>query len=114
MLKLKLKPPPHRIFLLDDIITTAGTMHEAIRICLEHGAKEFYIIATHGEFMEGAVARLEHPAIKEICITDTNPVIDEMKGLSNLKIMSIDDLLAEAILCIHSYQSISAILGRYG
>lgn len=100
-------------FLLDDIISTAGTMRGAIDLALKNGAKEFYVAATHGEFVGPAVKRLNHPAIKKVIITDTIPVLDDMKEL-NLEVLSSAELFGEAILRIHQFESISELLGIYG
>lgn len=101
------------VLILDDIISTAGTMAEAIKIADEHGAKEYYLAATHGEFVGKAVERLRQPKVKEICITDTIPVLSKMKELP-LRVLGIADLLGDAVFRIHNYESISELLGPYG
>lgn len=102
------------IIMLDDIISTAGTMREAIDLALEHGAKEFYLACTHGEFVGKAIERLNHPAIKEIAITDTIPILSRMRHDLPLIILPISNLFGEAIRRIHEYESISELLGIYG
>jgi len=102
------------VIMLDDIISTAGTMREAIDLALENGAKEFYLACTHGEFVGKAVERLKHPAIKEIAITDTIPILSRMRNDLPLRVLPIGDLFGEAILRIHRYESISELLGIYG
>jgi len=101
------------IIMLDDIISTAGTMRSAIDLALEHGAKEFYLAATHGEFVGKAVERLSIDAVKEIAITDTIPILSRMRDLP-LKVLPIANLFGEAILRIHRFESISELLGIYG
>lgn len=96
------------ILLLDDIISTAGTMESAIKLALEHGAKEFYIAATHGEFVGKAVERLKHPKIKQICVTDSVPLL-HIEGLP-IEVLSVAELLGEAIRRIHSGESVSELL----
>ena len=102
------------VIILDDIISTAGTMREAIDLALEHGAVEFYLAATHGEFVGKAVERLRHPAIKEITITNTIPTLSRMRNDLPLRVLPIADLFGEAILRIHQFESISELLGIYG
>lgn len=102
------------LIMLDDIISTAGTMRGAIDLALENGAKEFYLAATHGEFVGKAIERLKHPAIKEIAITDTIPILSRMRSELPLKVLPIAELFGEAILRIHQFESISELLGIYG
>lgn len=102
------------IIMLDDIISTATTVREAIDLALEHGAKEFYLACTHGEFVGKAVEKLKHPAIKEIAITDTIPILSRMRNDLPLKVLPTADLFGEAIRRIHECESISELLGIYG
>lgn len=102
------------VIMLDDIISTATTVREAIDMAIEHGAREFYLAATHGEFVGKAVEKLKHPAIKEIAITDTIPTLSRMRNDLPLRVLSIAPLFGEAILRIHQFESISELLGKYG
>jgi ribose-phosphate pyrophosphokinase len=102
------------VIMFDDIISTAGTAVTAIEIALKHGAKEFYVVATHGEFVGRAIERLRAiPQIKQICITDSIPAVPQMEALP-MKVLSIDELFADAISRIHNSQSISELLGEFG
>lgn len=100
------------VIMLDDIISTAGTMTEAMELALEKGAKDFVVYATHGEFVGSAIERLQKYPILEICITDAIPVVPEMDALP-IKILSVADLFGEAILRIHRGESISELLGKF-
>lgn len=102
------------IIMLDDIISTAGTMREAIDLAIENGAKEFYLACTHGEFVGKAIERLKHPLIKEIAITDTIPILSRMRNDLPLRVLPISNLFGEAIRRIHECESISELLGVYG
>jgi ribose-phosphate pyrophosphokinase len=54
------------------MISTGGTLEQAIRVLLDKGAQpNFTIAATHGLFIGAAVDRLRHPAITRIYVTDT-------------------------------------------
>lgn len=102
------------VIMLDDVISTAGTMAEAIRLAVEYGAKKFYLSATHGEFVGKAVENLQHSSIEEICITDTIPALSRMRNDLKIRILPTAELFGEAILRIHRYESISELLGIYG
>ena len=101
------------VFMLDDIVSTASTVDAAIRIAIEHGAKEFYLAATHGEFVGKAVVRLKDHPIKQVIVTDTIPMLDNMSELP-MHVLSVAELFGEAIRRIHQYESISELLGAYG
>ncbi len=65
----------------DDMIDTAGTMAEAVKMLTNKGAKEVYIAACHGLFNGKALQNLNNPAIKEIVVTNsqTKPEVDKIK-----------------------------------
>ena len=57
--------------LIDDMITTGGTIAKAITALLRAGARaEIWVAATHGVLVDGAHAQLNHPAVREILVTD--------------------------------------------
>lgn len=102
------------VVLLDDMISTAGTMRSAIDIAIEQGAKEFYLAATHGEFVGSAVEKLKIPQIKRIFVTDTIPLMPHVSQALPVTVLSTDELFGEAILRIHEGKSISKLLGEFG
>ncbi|HLC37112.1 MAG TPA: ribose-phosphate pyrophosphokinase [archaeon] len=81
---------------IDDMIDTAGTMTAAAKTLKENGAKDVYMLATHGIFSGPAIERLSDTAIKEVIITDT--INQEDKKLpKKFKIISISEQLANVI-----------------
>jgi len=101
------------VLLLDDMISTAGTMRNAIDLALSSGAKEFYLAATHPEFVGRAVERLSHPAIKEIIVTNTIPLLPGVTEKLPITVLSVGALFGEAIYRIHVGESISKLLGVF-
>ncbi len=98
------------VLMFDDMITTAGTATEAVRILREHGAKRFLLAATHAVLAGPAVERLQAANIDWIIATDTIPLRDEVaKRLPQLTVLSVANLLGEAIRRIHLDQSISEL-----
>ena len=99
-----------KVMMFDDMIATAGTVSEAARLVRKHGATEVYVAATHAVFAGPAVERLNAAELSEIVVTDTIAVSDEVKsGLKNLTVLSVADLVAEAIRRIHEHRSISEL-----
>ena len=98
------------VMMFDDMIATAGTVTEATKLVRAHGAKDVYIGATHGVFVGPALARLSKSELNEIVVTDTIPLRPEIEdGLGNLTVLSVADLIGEAIRRIHEHRSISAL-----
>jgi len=97
------------VILFDDEIGTGGTMIAAVEAVIAAGAKEIYVVATHGVLPGDASTRLaERPYIKEIVITDTVPLpVDKVN--SKIKVISIAPLLGEAIRRIHEGRSVGEL-----
>ena len=98
------------IIMIDDMIATAGTVCEAAKIVKERGARSVRAAATHAVFAGPALDRLEKAPFTEILVTDTIPVSNEArKRLPNLVVLSVCDILGEAISRIHKHQSVSSL-----
>ena len=98
------------VLLIDDMISTAGSITEAARVCRKHGANSVRIAATHGVLCGPARERLRSAEVDEILLTDTIPV--DTAGLPTLRVLRIAPLLAEAIMRVHTEQSLSALFNR--
>jgi len=97
--------------LVDDTIHTAGTICEAAKALKAHGARDIYVAATHGVFCGPAFERLREAPIKEIVVTDTNPIPEDRRGC-NITVISVAPLLGEAIRRIHANESVSGLFGN--
>jgi ribose-phosphate pyrophosphokinase len=102
------------IVMVDDMISTAGTICGAARMSKERGAKKIVVGATHGVFAEPAIERITDSPIDEVVVTDTIPVETAAKQLKKLKVLSIAPLLGEAIRRIHSNESLSSMFEHFG
>jgi ribose-phosphate pyrophosphokinase len=98
------------VLLIDDMISTAGSITEAAKAVKKSGARDVYIAATHGVFCGNAREKLRSSGAKEIVITDTIPV--DTFGLDTLRVLSIAPLLAAAIDRVHQERSVSALFSR--
>lgn len=81
--------------LYDDMIDTAGTIIEAVKMIKDKGAKDIYVCATHGIFSEPAFDRLNNAPIKEIIITNTLPL--KKNAPDKITQIDISSLVADAI-----------------
>ena len=99
-----------KVMMFDDMITTAGTVCEAARIVREHGAGPIFVAAAHGVFAGPAVERLVAAELDEIVVTDKIETPSRVtQGLKNLTVLSVADLVGEAIRRIHEHRSVSAL-----
>jgi ribose-phosphate pyrophosphokinase len=94
--------------IVDDEIDTAGSITQAVRLVLEQGAREVYCCATHGIFSGPAVERLQNAPIKELVVTDSVPA-PAAGSLPNLTVLSVAELLGDAICRIHDGRSVSEL-----
>ncbi|ASJ15987.1 ribose-phosphate pyrophosphokinase [Thermococcus chitonophagus] len=60
------------VLIVDDIISTGGTMIKAANLLRELGAGKIFVAATHGVFAEGAIERVSN-AVDELAVTNTIP-----------------------------------------
>jgi ribose-phosphate pyrophosphokinase len=99
------------ILMIDDMITTGGTVAEASRILKDHGAARIYVAATHGVFAGEAIKKLTASPIERFIITDTIPMCSRLSPIRDrLTVLSVAPLMGEAIKRIHLNQSVSAVL----
>lgn len=98
------------VLMFDDMISTAGTVCEAARVVMEHGARGVQVACTHGLFVGMACERLLESPISRIISTNTIPDGHHTKPIeSKLTVLSVAELLGEAVHRIHHDQSISAL-----
>jgi ribose-phosphate pyrophosphokinase len=95
--------------ILDDMVDTAGTLTQAARALKENGASSVYACATHGVLSGPAIERINNSDIEEIVLTDTIPPGDKQQLTGKVRMLSIADLLAEAIRRIHEDESVSSL-----
>ena len=96
-----------RAIVLDDEISTGGSILELLDRLAERGCTGASIACTHGLFVGKAVERLQgHPMISEIVTTDTVPA---PTGWPELRTRSVAGLFATAIQRIHEGESVSSL-----
>ncbi|MGO8737447.1 ribose-phosphate diphosphokinase [Rhodoblastus sp.] len=98
---------------IDDMISTGGTMTRAALACRRHGAREVIAAAAHGLFSGGAEKFLRDPSIDQIWIADSLPVpafAKEALAAGRLRIVETAGLLAEVVRALHTGGSINDLL----
>ena len=94
--------------IVDDMISTGGTLVEAAKSLLQRGATHVYACATHGIFAGDGLTALRNSQMVETIVTDTIPQSPEAAN-SRVRTISVAPLFAEAILRIHKDLSLSAL-----
>lgn len=101
------------VLMVDDMISTAGTVCGAAELCKRHGARRILLGATHGVLCGPAVQRLRESPIDEIIVTDTIPVSREkIDAIGKIRVLSVSALMGEAIHRIHNNESVSSLFLR--
>lgn len=96
------------VILIDDLVDTGGTIVNAAEALVRNGARDIYVGCTHGVFSGDAVERITESCVKEMVVTNTIPL--EGKGSSDkLKVLSVANLLGEAMRRIHGGESVSSL-----
>lgn len=95
--------------ILDDMIDTAGTLTQAANALKAHGAKSVYACATHGVLSGPAIDRINASCIEKVVITDTVPLGEKAGKTDKVTVLSVAELLAEAIRRIHEDESVSSL-----
>ncbi len=98
-----------RAVLIDDMIDTAGTLCNAAKAVMDHGAAEVYAGATHGVLSGPAIERINESVLRKVWVTNTIPQQDKLARCDKLEVLSIANLVGEAIKRIHHGDSISSL-----
>jgi ribose-phosphate pyrophosphokinase len=97
-----------QVFIIDDMIDTAGTICNAAEAAINHGAKSVVALATHAVLSGPAIKRLKDSVLTKIILSDTIP-IEENSLFEKLEIISVAEVFAEAIQRINAGDSVSAL-----
>ncbi|WP_372370781.1 ribose-phosphate diphosphokinase [Candidatus Uabimicrobium sp. HlEnr_7] len=99
--------------LVDDMISTGGSIAEACRFVKKQGAKKIYICATHPVLCGDATEKLRTLPVEEIVVSDSIPITGS-KQLDNLKVISLAPMLGECIRRINNSESVSYLFQYFG
>jgi len=97
---------------IDDLISTGGTLVRAARAARKAGAKSVIALVTHGLFMPGAEVALADPSIDRIAVTDAVPFSPPQGEAARAKIdtLTVAPLLAECIRRVHAGDTLTDLL----
>jgi ribose-phosphate pyrophosphokinase len=95
--------------IVDDIVDTAGTLCNAAKALKEQGAKEVVAYCTHPVLSGRALENLKDSALDELVVTDSIPVPAAIMDTGRVRIITIAELLGEAVRRVSNEESISAM-----
>ncbi len=101
-----------KALIFDDEVASAGSLIEAAEVLEKNGAKEIVAFCVHGVLSGHAIERLLNSNIKKLVVTDTVFISDAKKN-PKLKIVSVAQLFADAIVYTNSGKAISGLYDRY-
>jgi ribose-phosphate pyrophosphokinase len=93
---------------VEDIITTGGTIAKLAQALRVQGANRVLIAATHPVLTGDAVDRLKKSGVEEVIVTDSVPIPADKLG-PPITVLSVAPLLAEAIIRVHENRSVSEL-----
>jgi len=100
------------VFMIDDLVSTGGTICEAVRVLKDGGAKDVFAACTHGVFSGDALERMDAAPIKEMAVTNTIRV-SRRPPFRKIRVLSVAELLGETILRIHRSESVSSLFDAH-
>ena len=93
--------------IVDDIIDSGGTIVNAAAALKKRGAKDVHVYVTHGVLSGGAENKIKKSNIKNLVITDTIDNAAKVKNIKNIEVLTISNLVGEAIKRISNSTSVS-------
>ncbi len=95
--------------ILDDLIDTAGTVVQAAEALGDAGATDVSVCCTHPVLSGPAIDRINDSNIKEVIVTDTIPLHEKAKSCKQINVLSVSELLSEAVKRIYYNDSVSSL-----
>jgi ribose-phosphate pyrophosphokinase len=98
--------------IIDDLISSGGTIARAVAACRKRGARAVYAVATHGLFVGNAARLLADSGLDRLVVTDSVPPfrVDPALARRNLTVLDTAPLFAEAVRRLHAGGSLVELL----
>ncbi|MGD2084089.1 MAG: ribose-phosphate diphosphokinase [Chromatiales bacterium] len=95
--------------IIDDLVDTAGTLCQAADALKAHGAAKVVAYCTHPVLSGPAVSNIASSRLDELVVTNTIPLGPEARACSQIRQLSIAELLAETMRRISNEESVSSL-----
>lgn len=97
------------VVILDDMVDTAGTLVEAAGAIMKNGAREIHASCCHAVLSGPAIERIEDSELKTLVVTDTIPLKKNARACDKIKVLSISELIGEAIIRSFKGDSVTSL-----
>jgi ribose-phosphate pyrophosphokinase len=106
------EPSGRNCIIVDDIVDTAGTLCSAAHQLKKNGAESVRAYITHPVFSGAALENINNSSLDEIVVTDTIPLREEVKNCSKIRVVSLAEMLAQAIRRVNIEESVSSMFAE--
>ena len=97
------------VLIVDDIVDTAGTLTQGAQALVDAGARRVFAACSHAVLSDPAIRLIKDSPIEELVVSDSIPLSEEGMSCKQIKVLSVGNLLAEAIRRIHEDASVSSL-----
>ena len=106
------EPKGRHCIIIDDIVDTAGTMCTAAHELKENGAISVRAYITHPVLSGPAIENIMHSSLDEVVVTDTIPLSEAAQNCKKIRVVSLSDMLAQAIRRVNVEESVSSMFAE--
>ncbi|MGQ3888408.1 ribose-phosphate pyrophosphokinase [Legionella sp. CNM-1927-20] len=106
------EPAGRNCIVIDDIVDTAGTLCSAAQQLKRHGAMSVRAYITHPVLSGPALNNIIHSELDEVVVTDTIPLSDQAKQCRKIRVVSLAEMLAQAIKRVNVEESVSSMFAE--
>ena len=99
------------VVIIDDLISTGGSLVEAAMALREQGALDISAVIVHPVLAGPAIERVENSVLTELVVSNSIPVPERVQN-GKIKVLSVASILGEAIRRIHNDESVSTLFGN--
>ncbi len=97
------------VVIVDDMVDTAGTLVQSAEALKENGALRVFAACTHPVLSGKAVERINNSSLEKLIVTNTIPLTNKSNITDKFVVLSVAELLGEAILRINKGLSVSSL-----
>jgi len=95
--------------ILDDMVDTAGTLTQAAKAVVEHGARRVSAYCVHPVLSGPAIQRIEESVLDELIVANTIPLTEKSRACKKISQLSVARVFGEAIRRIYNADSLSSL-----
>lgn len=103
------EPAKKHCIIIDDIVDTASTMCTAAAELKKSGALSVRAYITHPVLSGQALENISNSSLDEVVVTNTIPLSEEAKLCKKIRVISLSELLAQALKRVNDEQSVSSM-----